>query len=770
MKILFFFIIKILKFEIIAHFSECLNNERTISFTSTENENISLENKKENCKECKKNEYLIYDFNSNSTKCKKCPENYQNEGKNIKIFPFNENYLKKFNFLNDGWNLNNFNIKSIFNNKNKNSFEFKQYFSNNGKISFEFITNFINSNNYLKFSINNKEIYNSFNNSDFEEKTSFKIYKYFYVLKGLNSFKFEHFLTEKNNFIQIFNIFLENVDFSSFSCENFLPIEKLSLNECEFDNKCSNDFQCSNRFYQTIFNDCDAKTNKQTISYKKIPNSNCNEKNFTMKNKIIECKKCSLGTFLIIENNKKICKKCDENFYNDEINNKKCKKCNNKINNFFFDVPEIPNFYKIKFKIVELKGKILLNLSKFDKKKDSIIFIQINENTQKFINFNNISIELPFDDYNFIIKGSNLNIKNISIFNSSNDFSNKIFPFSCSNFYNFSNINLICKEENYYYSFIENKCLKCPIFTHLNKNKCDFNQIFSSKKYLNFIDFENLIINYGYPISIEDYEIILGNKTTVKNIKKNFFIGEEIKKIQIVNGKFERGVILTLNSFNLNEFKNYSTLIYIKTNPEISILKPKFVKNDKNIFYFIIETNEISPICLNSDLYFFDSDCVNNKMNRTFYYERNKNYCKIRNIENKINENDFNNKEFDEMFINYNNKNDRKILNIFGIYEKIPFEPEKNSFILKDLKMEIKCKFNYRKYFRFLLYFFLLVIFTICFFVCFKFVKNKLKKFGYKNLKKINNQTNVFNTQSHQLPKIEKNVNEIDFWEGEIVD
>ena len=375
---------------------------------------------------------------------------------------------------------------------------------------------------------------------------------------------------------------------------------------------------------------------------------------------------------------------------------------------------------------------------------------------------------MPFDDYNFIIKGSNLNIKNISIFNSSNDFSNKIFPFSCSNFYNFSNINLICKEENYYYSFIENKCLKCPIFTHLNKNKCDFNQIFSSKKYLNFIDFENLILNYGYPISIEDYEIILGNKTTVKNIKKNFFIGEEIKKIQIVNGKFERGVILTLNSFNLNEFKNYSTLIYIKTNPEISILKPKFVKNDKNIFYFIIETNEISPICLNSDLYFFDSDCVNNKMNRTFYYERNKNYCKIRNIENKINENDFNNKEFDEMFINY--KNDKKILNIFGIYEKIPFEPEKNSFILKDLKMEIKCKFNYRKYFRFLLYFFLLIIFSICFFVCFKFVKNKLKKFGYKNLKKINNQTNVFNSQSHQLPKIEKNVNEIDFWEGEIVD
>ena len=770
MKILFFFIIKILKFEIIAHFSECLNNERTISFTSTENENISLENKKENCKECKKNEYLIYDFNSNSTKCKKCPENYQNEGKNIKIFPFNENYLKKFNFLNDGWNLNNFNIKSIFNknNKNKNSFEFKQYFSNNGKISFEFITNFINSNNYLKFSINNKEIYDSFNNSDFKEKTSFKIFKYFYVLKGLNIFKFEHFLTEKNNFILIFNIFLENVDFSSFSCDYFLPIEKLSLNECEFDNKCSNDFQCSNRFYQTIFEDCDEKTNKQTISYKKIPNSICNEKNFTMKNKKIDCKKCSLGTFLLIENNKKICKKCEKNYFNDEINNKKCKICNNKINNFFFDVPEIPNFYQIKFKIVELKGKILLNLSKFDKKKDSIIFIQINENTQKFINFNNISIELPFDDYNFIIKGSNLNIKNISIFNSSNDFSNKIFPFSCSNFYNFSNINLICKEENYYYSFIENKCLKCPIFTHLNKNKCDFNKIFSSKKYLNFIDFENLIINYGYPISIEDYEIILGNKTTVKNIKKNFFIGEEIKKIQIVNGKFERGVILTLNSFNLNEFKNYSTLIYIKTNPEISILKPKFVKNDKNIFYFIIETNEISPICLNSDLYFFDSDCVNNKMNRTFYYERNKNYCKIRNIENKINENDFNNKEFDEMFINY--KNDKKILNIFGIYEKIPFEPEKNSFILKDLKIEIKCKFNYRKYFRFLLYFFLLIIFSICFFVCFKFVKNKLKKFGYKNLKKNNNQTNVFNTQSHQLPKIEKNINEIDFWEGEIVD
>ena len=785
MKILFFFIIKILKFEIIAHFSECLNNERTISFTSTENENISLENKKENCKECKKNEYLIYDFNSNSTKCKKCPENYQNEGKNIKIFSFNEKILKKFNFLNEGWNLNEFNIESNFNNKNKNSFEFKQFFSLNGKISFEFITNFINSNNYLKFSINNKEIYNSFNNSDFEEKTSFKIYKYFYVLKGLNSFKFEHFLTEKNNFIQIFNIFLENVDFSSFSCDYFLPIEKLSLNECEFDNKCSNDFQCSNRFYQTIFNDCDAKTNKQTISYKKIPNSNCNEKNFTMKNKIIECKKCSLGTFLIIENNKKICKKCDENFYNDEINNKKCKKCNNKINNFFFDVPEIPNFYKIKFKIVELKGKILLNLSKFDKKKDSIIFIQINENTKKFINFNNISIELPFGDYNFIIKGSNLNIKNISIFNSSisnefsNEFLNKNFHFSCSNFYNFSNINLNCKEENYYYSLIENKCLKCPKFTHLNKknNNCDFDQIFYSKKYLNFIDFENLIINYGYPISIEDYEIILGNKTTVKNIKKNFFIGEEIKKIQIVNGKFERGIILTLISFNLNEFKNYSTFIYIKTNPEISILKPKFVKNDKNKFYFIIETNEISPICLNSDLNYFDSDCVNNKMIRNYYYERNKNYCKIRNIENKINanENKINaNENNDEMFVNYKNKNDKNILNIFGIYEKIPFEPKKNSFVIKDLKMEIKCKFNYKKYLRFLMYFFLIIVFLICFFVCFKFGKNKLKKIGYLNLKKynnkVNNQTNVFNTQSHQLPKVEKNVNEIDFWEGEIVD
>ena len=391
---------------------------------------------------------------------------------------------------------------------------------------------------------------------------------------------------------------------------------------------------------------------------------------------------------------------------------------------------------------------------------------------------------MPFGDYNFIIKGSNLNIKNISIFNSSisnefsNEFLNKNFHFSCSNFYNFSNINLNCKEENYYYSLIENKCLKCPKFTHLNKknNNCDFDQIFYSKKYLNFIDFENLIINYGYPISIEDYEIILGNKTTVKNIKKNFFIGEEIKKIQIVNGKFERGIILTLISFNLNEFKNYSTFIYLKTNPEISILKPKFVKNDKNKFYFIIETNEISPICLNSDLNYFDSDCVNNKMIRNYYYERNKNYCKIRNIENKINanENKINaNENNDEMFVNYKNKNDKNILNIFGIYEKIPFEPKKNSFVIKDLKMEIKCKFNYKKYLRFLMYFFLLIVFLICFFVCFKFGKNKLKKIGYLNLKnnnKVNNQTNVFNTQSHQLPKVEKNVNEIDFWEGEIVD
>ena len=66
MNILFiFFLIKILKFEIIAHFSECLNNERIISFKSTENETISLEIKKENCKECKKNEYLFYDFNLN---------------------------------------------------------------------------------------------------------------------------------------------------------------------------------------------------------------------------------------------------------------------------------------------------------------------------------------------------------------------------------------------------------------------------------------------------------------------------------------------------------------------------------------------------------------------------------------------------------------------------------------------------------------------------------------------------------------------------------
>ena len=789
--ILIFFILnfQLFKQEIIAHLSECLNNQRIISFTSKDPNEKVPEFQTENCKECKKGEYLVYDFNLNSTKCSKCPNDKTNAGKNIKIFSFNEKYFKQFNFINDGWIFNEFNLKSIFNNNNnnKNTFEFKQYFSTNGKFSFEFITNFINSNNYLKLFINNKEIYNSFNNSDFKEKTSFKIYKYFYVFKGFNIFKFEHFLTEKNNFVSIFNIFLENVEFSSFSCDYYLPIEKLSLNKCEFENKCSNEFPCSNKFYSTIFEDCDAKTNKQTISYKKIPNSICNEEKFSMKNKITECKKCPLGTILLIENNKKICKSCENNFYIDEIDKNKCKICNNKINYLFYDIPEIPNFYKIKIKIVELFGKITLNLSKFDKKKDSIIFIQINDQTKKFKNSipNNNSIELPFGEYFFTIKGSNLNIKNISIFNTSiffNETSNTISQknfffggFSCSNFSNFETINLNCKEENDFYSFIENKCLNCPIFTHLNKNnqKCDFDPIFSSEKFLSFIDFENLIINYGYPISIEDYEIILGNKTTVKDLKKNVFIGEEINKVQIVSGKYERGVILTLNSFDLNEFKNYSSIIYIKTNPEIGILKPKFIKNEKNSFYFIIETNEISPLCLNTDLYYYDSDCVDNKMIRTYSYERNKDFCKIRNIDNKIN-NFQNDKNSDQMFINSNNKNDKNILYIFSIYEKIPFQPNKNSYILKELKTEIKCKFNFKKYFRFLLYFFLMIIFSIFIFICFKFMKNKLKKYSYMNLKKnkinFNNQTNVFNTQSHQLPKIEKNPNEIDFWEGEYVD
>ena len=175
------------------------------------------------------------------------------------------------------------------------------------------------------------------------------------------------------------------------------------------------------------------------------------------------------------------------------------------INRIFYVYPTTPNEQRIKTKIVDVLGGIIINSEKFDVSKESDFYVEINmtamnsSRIDKYSNKEIVTIELGKGEYDIHIKGRNFNMKNITIVNS--DLGGGYQCVSQKK----ENLLKQCNEEEHnlkYYSEYYHQCMTCPIFTHVEYNTsyeiprsyCALDDaVFSNTNFKEQIDFSSFI-------------------------------------------------------------------------------------------------------------------------------------------------------------------------------------------------------------------------------------------------------------------------------------
>ena len=276
-------------------------------------------------------------------------------------------------------------------------------------------------------------------------------------------------------------------------------------------------------------------------------------------------------------------------------------------------------------------GYIEVNYEKFNLREDVSIFVEITEKekntvkTYQLINPDknkeiadgNFNFLLPLKEgkYSVQIKGKNLKMKEIKIINNA-----KGGNYKCTDKLSIIPENT-CPDGEYYSSNIKS-CTHCPdSLNYIENSNCAFSEVIINNNFKldnselfkgklfhtqNKISQENnveyyLFLNPNYPLI---YEI-----TQNQNSKTIEIIGDEFKRMKIIKGNKNRGIIISYlhNDYN-DENKNYTTNIYINCNKAISDSQEtlKLLKNitneDMNYYYFYVESSSVCPICLKSEV------------------------------------------------------------------------------------------------------------------------------------------------------------------------
>ena len=726
--------------------NHCKNGKRTVILKN--NSNITL-----SCIDCPEGEYTSFNEKENNFKCDKCPSGTSNYKNDIIINNFlSYDLISKYSFTsfcsiqNDicpKWKQNYFSIKVnyIESLSYKSFFTINQYFMNNGEIIIKYINYNGGIDKVLNIYINGK--------LSFVDDSNNNILKTIYldVKKGENIFKFEYLVNEEiktkynnDSFLEIYQIIMKNAEISALNCNKYDLIEKLEeniLNNCEYDvSKCNiNNDYCTSRFYSEKKSDfCIKQLDSfyQEIEYIKIKYANCMESSIPSSDNIL-CEHCSYGqysNFLDEEKNKKICDYCQNNTYNSKVQNDEfnCSEiCETEDNsNQLIKILYINNFENpsnFNLKIIEINkpiGYIIIKYEKFNKKSDTIFYIEIDSNyTQKLINpndeeiiSNNYSFTIPltYGNHSLKIKGSNLKLNKIII-----EGSTEGGNYKCVDKINLSE-EIKCENIEEYYSLLENKCLSCPLGTKIDRNqKCEIYNQFINDLYTfdnydininlfsNIYELDNQNIKYYFNINPINPLIYMKNYTL--NLDSNYsekeeieIIGSELKNIKIVKGVNERGIIL---SFISEKYKSY---IYIKCNPYLTeeVQNKIYLKNniEENYndeilinYYFVIETNSSCPYCLTSEVNYKDSECMNGIIKENIAIKNNS-LCVIKLFNNNETVKLINNSN---ILLNYNSTDidELQMLKYFEIDEEIPIKYEKeNDKIIISNERERKCKDN----------------------------------------------------------------------------
>ena len=436
-----------------------------------------------------------------------------------------------------------------------------------------------------------------------------------------------------------------NAETSSLECQKYDNINELKnsiLNNCEYDvSKCNEEDFCTYRFFNQQSKGNNIKNATQEIYYNKIKGATCKEL-IIPESKEIDAEVCSYGQYLKLKENSEIiysCEPCSNNFYNDKLINLDTK-CSSVCDTTTKDISKIlyissfsdPSQYIIEeIEIVKTIGYIEVNYEKFNLREDVSIFVEITEKekntvkTYQLINPDknkeiadgNFNFLLPLKEgkYSVQIKGKNLKMKEIKIINNA-----KGGNYKCTDKLSIIPENT-CPDGEYYSSNIKS-CTHCPdSLNYIENSNCAFSEVIINNNFKldnselfkgklfhtqNKISQENnveyyLFLNPNYPLI---YEI-----TQNQNSKTIEIIGDEFKRMKIIKGNKNRGIIISYlhNDYN-DENKNYTTNIYINCNKAISDSQEtlKLLKNitneDMNYYYFYVESSSVCPICLKSEV------------------------------------------------------------------------------------------------------------------------------------------------------------------------
>ena len=635
-------------------YSSCIDNKRSITL-----EDGTI--KSFDCIECDIDKYTIY--KEDKLKCIDCPEKSHNYGHNIIIDTFTDKVLSRYSpiftinceiadkNLCPIWKKDLFSVKlgNVNDNINsKSTLKLNQYYVNDGEFVIKYINYNGNFNRYLHIYINDVLVYKD------DTKHSIVKTRKFKIKKGNNEIEIQYIIDKnlepknKNNiesFLEIYEIQMINAETSSLECQKYDNINELKnsiLNNCEYDvSKCNEEDFCTYRFFNQQSKGNNIKNATQEIYYNKIKGATCKEL-IIPESKEIDAEVCSYGQYLKLKENSEIiysCELCTNNFYNDKLINLDTK-CSSVCDTTTKDISKIlyissfsdPSQYIIEeIEIVKTIGYIEVNYEKFNLREDVSIFVEITEKekntvkTYQLINPDknkeiadgNFNFLLPLKEgkYSVQIKGKNLKMKEIKIINNA-----KGGNYKCTDKLSIIPENT-CPDGEYYSSNIKS-CTHCPdSLNYIENSNCAFSEVIINNNFKldnselfkgklfhtqNKISQENnveyyLFLNPNYPLI---YEI-----TQNQNSKTIEIIGDEFKRMKIIKGNKNRGIIISYlhNDYN-DENKNYTTNIYINCNKAISdsqetlkLLK-KITNEDMNYYYFYVESSSVCPICLKSEV------------------------------------------------------------------------------------------------------------------------------------------------------------------------
>ena len=725
-------------------YGSCIENKRSIKL---EDGSIkSLE-----CISCQKDYFSNY--TNDKLECEECPENTYNYGNDIVINIFSKKILTRHSFefnieCNNvdkntcpKWENNYFSLK-VENTKDnidsKAILKLKQYYMKNGKFQIKYINYNGDINRYLLIYINNILVY-----KDDTRHSKDKI-REFDITEGYNDIEIQYIidknLSPKDNdiqsFLEIYEIQMINAETSSLECRmkediNFDLLKNTTMNNCDFYiDKCPKDDYCTFRYYTENSQGNNIKKGSQVILYNKIKEGSCKELLNPLTMIEIEAEQCSYGQYRNEQNYKYTCDNCDGNKFNDKIINYDstcegtCTK--DKLKRVLY----IKNFTDqsqsdFSFIIEETLGYVEINYEKFNLREDSVIYVLIedfsnsinktyeliNPNGEFEINNGKFQFKIPLKkgQYNFHIKGKNLKLKIIKVFNT-----NEGGNYLCSNKLNPDN-ETICTD-NEYYSPNEKKCEKCPLGTNMTDNnlQCAFTEQIINDKFI--LDnslllkvklfLTNTIIekdNYQYHLFLNpSFPLIYITSTSNSNTQ---IIGNELYQVQLIRGVDNRGYILTYihkqdgengdiyySSVYFKCSKNEEEKIEFKGEDQDSSKKTKY-------YYFQVLSKNSCPYCLTHETNETKTDGICHK-NSTELYNitiNDSSECVIKPYDNSSNSQIIIDNNNSNLFLFYNSAkdSDKKLINKFQINENIPlFYEEKEDEIVTETKIYKHCDYK----------------------------------------------------------------------------